>query len=238
MFLFLIFASNFARAQDCPKGSFWVNPHPRKDFIRSGDVYVSAASVTGHCRSKSKSYEFWAPLLVNGRPADWEFNEEKSVNWSRKEIEEFIDATEKLPLMLRYKVKIFRMQKSKSPFNPASSSLGNMVLYDQAFTKSERLAIVVVHELAHELYRNLSKAEKEKFQKEMNWTWTSAKGENVGAWTAGRSKYVNKDSDTSPDEDFANGVESYIFDRTRLKFKDPAMHKWLKSKYGDKLELE
>lgn len=225
-------------AQECPKGSFWVNPHPRKDFVRSNNVYVSATSVTGHCRSKSKSYEFWAEFLTNGRPADWEFNEEKSVSWSRREIEEFVVAAEKIPLLLRYKVKVFRMLRSKAKGNPASSSKDNMILYDQAFNKNEQLAIIIVHELAHELYRNLSKTEKEKFQNEMGWTWKSKGAEDAGVWIAGRSKYVQKDSDTSPDEDFANGVEYYIFDRTRLKFKDPAMHKWLKSKYGAKLELE
>lgn len=238
--ILFLYSPPVASAQDCPKGSAWVRPHPRDQYYRSDGVYVSATDVTGHCRSKTKSYDFWSALLVNGRPKDWVFNEEKSSDWTSAEISQFIKAAEKLPTLLRNKVNVFRMKKSKDIENPATSTKGVMVLYDSAFSGKDILSRILIHELAHEFYRKMPNAQKDKFHKDMGWVWLSSKPyvETEGLWKGSRSKYVTRDSDTSPEEDFANGIEYYLFESTRLKFMDPKMHQWIKSKYGDKLRLE
>jgi hypothetical protein len=56
--------------------------------------------------------------------------------------------------------------------------------------------------------------------------------------TLGRKGIVAEDCRVSPEEDFANNIEYFLFDSKTLKEKSPKVFEWLSKKYGDKLKLE
>ncbi|MFN7904009.1 MAG: hypothetical protein ACK5P5_02395 [Pseudobdellovibrionaceae bacterium] len=42
----------------------------------------------------------------------------------------------------------------------------------------------------------------------------------------------------SPEEDFANNIEYFIFDRSTLKLKSPAIESWINKNLGKDIELQ
>ncbi len=53
-------------AENCPPNEIWVSAHPRKEHIRADGIFISATHVIGHCRIKSKAYEFLYLLISSG----------------------------------------------------------------------------------------------------------------------------------------------------------------------------
>ena len=49
--------------------------------------------------------------------------------------------------------------------------------------------------------------------------------------------FVEKDGTESPEEDFANNVEYFLFDRKTLIKKTPTAEDWIHRKFGDKFKL-
>ncbi len=145
-----------AQAQTCPPNFYWVKAHPRSEYARADGVSYSAAHVVGHCRSKSKTYDFWVEKFVNGRIDGWPHLKEQFKNWSSKEIELAINLLTEVPEFLWTNVAIYRASESATKGNPASSAKGVIVLYDSAFKKGGNLARYITHELGHEIFRNMS----------------------------------------------------------------------------------
>ena len=48
-----------------------------------------------------------------------------------------------------------------------------------------------------------------------------------------RGTFVSDDGRDSPDEDFANNVEFFLFRPEKLKKTSPGVYDWLKKNYGD-----
>jgi hypothetical protein len=228
---FVILVSLPSLAETCPNKQYWVKPHFRTAYIRSDGVSVSASNVIGHCRSKSKAYEYWADLISDGLPQAWNLKSEKGKNWTRAELEKLINVLEKVPRYLWNKVKIYRGIKSILGGNPGSSRPGMMVLYDKAFKDDAYLNRVVVHELAHQEFRNLNDLDIALFKVNAGIITDFKTGK---VYSTG--KFVMDDDHIGPDEAFANAMEVYLMDPTRLKFKSPQLYNWITSEYGDKLK--
>lgn len=123
-----------------------------------------------------------------------------------------------------------RASRPRSLFSlgtPASYSDGVLVLYDRAFLEDENLARVIVHELAHHLHEKGMKSEFQEYKTQLGW--------EKGALS--RENHLESDSLDSPEEDFANNFEAYVFDRGRLRKELPGVFKWFVANLGSKFDL-
>ncbi len=231
--LYLLFSSVAAKAlNSCPAGSTWVAPHPRSAYTRLDGVSFSAAYVTGHCRIKSKAYEYWAEKLANGRIEGWPHKSEGFKDWRKSEIEIAVEAFEKVPEFLWNPVKVFRADRSATKSNYATRAPQFVVLYDSALAKPSNLPRYMTHELAHEFFENMPRADRTAYRMVSGWTGPE---DGVVKKPSNRS-FVAPDGDLSPEEDFANNIEYLLFEPLRLKLKSPAIYDWLVINYGGKLK--
>lgn len=204
---------------DCTPTEHWVSPHTKVQRGR-------AVNVSGHCRTNPAGYGFWRPLLRDARPDGWPHAKERSKPWKTDEIEKIVDALSVLPdqIMLKTIKGIHRMDKSVVPDNPASWGNGYIALYDSAFVNTAELKLsrMLAHELAHELFdRHLSGEDRKDY----------------GYRLQRECCYVEPDGKISPDEDFANNIEYFLFDSKTLERMTPHAARWIKKRFGDNFKL-
>lgn len=201
---------------------------------------MSAANVTAHCQKNPPGYVFWRDRIKDGKPPSWPLLSEKQSHWTAEEIEQTLNALSQLPdsLFLTSVQGIYRMAKSQTPQNPASSAPGIIVLYDGGFGSKRNLSRILSHELAHEYFRNLSKEDLDSYMMAMN--WYSSSNENQGQlWISrGKTKFIEEDGMLSPTEDFANNLEYYLFQNDVLKRITPNAENWLNKHFGPTFKLK
>jgi len=78
----------------------------------------------------------------------------------------------------------------------------------------------MAHELAHRLYQQLPENEKADYRSENGWYNIARNGE-AAKWYCVRKSFVDPDGGNSPDEDFSNNVEYYLFNPLKLKQVSP-----------------
>ncbi len=239
-FLFISCLTISSEAQTCPPDQHWVRAFFRRAYYRFDGTFVSASNVTAHCQNNPSGYEFWQPKIVPGRPEGWPHSTEVTKNWTEEEKERVLEALADLPDALKLQTlrSIFRMSKSVSKSdNPSTSAQGVVVLYDDAFSKKYKLAQVLAHELAHQIYRDLSKGEKQDYRTVTN--WFGYEDENGRGKRAQRdSGYIADDGKESPEEDFANNVEYSLFGPKKLQKVTPHAYRWIHEHFGDKFKLK
>lgn len=214
----------------CESDEHWVASHSR---VRNGQTEF----VRGHCRANPNGFQFWNPRIRDGKPSAWPWKQERSKKFSNRERERLLDALGKVPgeLWLKYLDGIYRMEISKDgKTNPATSGGKMIVLYDNAFNAKTNLLRVIVHELAHEVYRAMSPLELDSYMMATGWRTppTGMKG-----WIQRKDGYVASDGKFSPAEDFANNVEYFLFEAQKLKRTTPHAFRWIEKYFGDKFKL-
>jgi hypothetical protein len=169
---------------------------------------------------------------------------EKFKKWTEEEREMVLDALSEIPEILwsNSTVNVYRMRKSETSMgNTATSAEGIIVLYDAAFSAispTRPLPRVLAHELAHEMYRRFSNKQIGSYLEGTSWfSLDFTENEGDGQWKTNRTKFVEMDGSESPDEDFANNIEYFIFNPTKLRLFSPNIHTWIDHHYGDKLRL-
>lgn len=164
---------------------------------------------------------------------------EKFKKWTDEEIESVLDALAELPKELwSSEIKgIYRAIKSKDYPNPASSGGEMIVIYDSAFTSTLPIARILGHELAHRKFLDLSKTERESYLIPMNWLVVENR-EKGDLYFGRKDGYVLDDGRGSPDEDFANNLEFYLFELEVLKKITPHAYRWFHENFNDKLKLK
>lgn len=155
----------------CKENEHWVGSHNRRAYTRYDGVYVSATQVKGHCRKSPRGYKKWNHRLTNKQPKIWGYTKERSKKWTTEEVERFHEALSVLPdkLLNLENIKIFRMGKSMTNGNPATSNYEDITLYNLAFQHKNSLAQILAHELSHSMYRQLSEPEKIAFSEVAGW---------------------------------------------------------------------
>lgn len=133
-------------------------------------------------------------------------------------------------------VSTFHLTPKDHP-NPGTSADGIIVLYDEAFTQKYNLARILGHELAHQKYLDLSSEDRMSYQSTTNWLpfKTDTGTEKYYSRTDG---FVADDGRESPEEDFANNVEFYLFERGRLKRLTPHADRWIAEHYGKDFKIK
>lgn len=177
--------------------------------------------------------------MTNKRPAIWGYGKEKSKKWTVEEAQRFYDELSVLPdnLINLKNVKVYRMDQSVTQSNPATSNFKDIVLYDLAFRHKDSLAQIVAHELSHILFADLSNSEKEHFAEKSNWIVLKVKNETIYI-PKNEKKLLQADSAVSIDEDFANHIEEFLFDRVRLRKTSPNSILWIQKKYDESFKIQ
>nr|WP_295902548.1 hypothetical protein [uncultured Bdellovibrio sp.] len=127
---------------------------------------------------------------------------------------------------------IYRSSKSREYPNPATSADGIIVLYDSAFDNKANLPRITGHELSHQLYKDLSDKDRQDYGYTTNW-YSFGKDQYISR----KDGFVQDDGRESPDEDFSNNLEYYLFEPQTLKKATPNAYKWMNNHFGDKFKL-
>ncbi len=222
VFLIILLSSSNGLAQACINTEHWVRAYQRSSYFRADGTFVKAAQVTAHCRLNSESYTVWKEKLKVGRPEAWPHRDELATPWTINDEEKLIEALSELPKNLwSEKIKgIYRLKKSKDFPNPASSADGVIVLYDTAFrgeNKKRTLARFLAHEFAHQKYLDLSDDDRESYHMVTNWMVGKSKSTGRNIYVSRKEGYVTEDGRLSPEEDFANNIEFFLFESALLK---------------------
>lgn len=233
----LLFASLPSWASpNCPIGSHWVAAHFRRAYVRGDGKRFSATTVSAHCRTNPKGYDVWHSRLSNQRPRVWGYKYEKSKKWTTEEIERVLEALSELPefLLNQEADSLYRMSGSEEPGNPATTNFKDTVLYDKAFAPDQNLARVIAHEQAHRLFDSLTEVERTGFKTAGEWVKVREGSREFEKPGRPASAFVQLDGQRSPSEDFANSVESFVFEKEKLKAVSPRVYDWINSKWGSK----
>lgn len=135
------------------------------------------------------------------------------------------------PASLKAIVKGSRPVDFTAPSTEATSTDEFVILYPRAFSDPSHLDRIIVHEIVHVLIIKEWADTFEKYKKASGWAAVTESGYRKG-------DFVEYDGKTSPEEDFANNVEYFLFDRKALKNRSPAIFNWLQNNLGQKVRLE
>lgn len=228
----------FAFARNCPEGQHWVNPHFRSSYTRYDGTLVRSTQVKGHCKVNPRGYKKWHQRLSNTRPKIWGYKKEKTKKWAEQETDRVHKAISIFPQLLQdlKDIKIYRMTESVTKENPATSNYNDIVLYDLAFQHTVPLEQILAHELAHALYYSLDQSDLEKFAISADWELSQNK---PNLWVPKKERiFIEKDSQLSLDEDFANHIEHYLFKNKSLKNNSPNSYQWIHKTFGKEFKIQ
>jgi hypothetical protein len=228
IFLYLVFNTKVS-ALECPAGKYPVREHSRTEYYRHDGTFVSGTNINESCRE----YLSTKALVLNfqsNTPKRWPHKKEKFRNWTEKEKLELRKALSELPPILTQigELKVYRALKSEINDNPATSApdVKIITIYDE-ISKHE-LKRVLTHELAHIYYLLASKEEKLSYNSSAQWIYDYKKQ----VYYSLRKDFTAEDGKLNPEEDFANNIEFYFFDRKSLE-KQPEVIKWIQKMVGD-----
>lgn len=237
VFAFAASVSAYAKG-NCSSDEYFVRAHPRRAYIKTDGTHVRATFVSASCHKRSKIFNEWSPKLSSKLPEGWPKGE-RPKTWLEDEKELLFDALEALPDLLTSQSirSVLRLATSSAAAaNPASRAPEYIALYDAAFSGRQNLSRILAHELTHEFYDNLPTSKKLSYFKATQWSIERKNGKDYV--TRRSSGYVEEDGINSPDEDFANNVEYYLFDPDKLKKVTPSAFDWIQTNYGKDLKLE
>lgn len=165
------FALAATESRACKQGEHWVRAHHRRAYTRADGAVVAASEISAHCRKNSVGFEYWNPKKKADVPPGWQHPEEKPKAWTEEEWEKVLEALSELPEILWSQTieGVHRLRKSRYPDNPAAGEPKKIAIYDAGFEPKQNLAQILAHELAHELYRNISEADRESYQHATHW---------------------------------------------------------------------
>ncbi len=233
LFATVAFSRVVPSPSDCTSSEHWVAPHTKQR--KAGPVFYS-----GHCAQNPSGYSFWRPMLRDVRPKGWPHAKEKTKLWKTGEIEDVVDALALLPdeLKLKHVKGICRMDRSVFDGNAGSFGDGYIILYESAFSDGDirRLSRLLAHELAHEYFQNLPDSVRQEYEAATKWVRYKDHGK-VRYIFSRTCCYVDQDGKISPDEDFANNIEYFLFDNSTLKEFTETAHTWIRKRFDDSFKL-
>lgn len=204
--------------------------------------YMCSLRCEEFCESKKEHCDIdtdWIKKIKDGRPAVWSLAVEKETRWAAKEKDEIAKALSSLPNYFK-KLKIngfYRFKKSIQLGNPASTDGSKEVIIYDRFFEDNKPVNVLVHELSHVIYFELSRKLKLDYLKVADWKELSLQG-SESTFQTGRVNFVESDGSDSPEEDFANNVEYFLTEPNILKDKNPKIYNWIKENFSEKFTLK
>lgn len=210
-----LFVLSPSYALECQWWQTKVRSHVVNKHERNG-APVSSHNRHEHCREIWKHADKIISTFKDSPPPNWT-KEEKFKVWSQKDKREVLKAYETLPEWLLDLHKSFNRAdtSSKSAKNPAASdkTTDSVTIYDEFYKRSKKEA-VIGHEMAHLLFKRLSADDISSFMDIAGWT-LKVEGDQV--FEVPPSKVLMQDSVINKEEDFANSIEIFFTDPSRLK---------------------
>ena len=153
--------------------------------------------------------------------------------------ERVIEAFDNIPkeLLSKKLSGIYRMKKSNFYPNPATSADVILALYDTAFDFSKSLERIIVHELAHQNFIDLSEKERQDYRLATRYLPKIESDQKI-YWVPRKVGYVAEDGKNSTTEDYANNIEYYLFDSDKLKTETPKAYDWIRKHFGSDFGLK
>jgi hypothetical protein len=229
----------FSAESNCPAGQYRVKEHRRSGYTKSNGIFVRPTIVKSHCKFLTKVTEYLERRFKNGIPSTWPHAKERPGSWTEEEKERLRETLEEIPYVLLSK-KIdgfYRLKKSKDYPNPATSANGIIVLYDSAFTSSSLLGEIVVHELSYQNYLDLSEKERQDYRRATGWR-LELKPDQKFYWEGRKDGYIEEDGDFSPEEDFANNLQHFLYSPDKLKKTTSEAYLWFHKRFGESFKLK
>ncbi len=190
-------------------------------------MYCRGMCVPEKDEAKCKLAPFWAKRL-KASPTPFQAiigDEQESVTSALSKLPKSFQ-----PMLLKAIVKGTRPHFT-APSSEAASTDEFIILYRRAFSEPSNLERVIAHEVVHVLILKEWADSFKKYKETSGWSDVDGNGYRKG-------EFVEHDGKTSAEEDFANNVEYFLFDRTALKDKSPDIFSWLQKNLGQKLRLE
>lgn len=146
------------------------------------------------------------------------------------------DSLSKMPKSLRPK-KLKAIVKASGPditsiASSAASSDEYLILFPRAFLNKEELPRTIFHELVHFMVESEWKKQFEAYKTTSGWN-SLHQGKSYR-----KGDFVDSDGKFSPEEDFTNNVEYYVFAPDQLKQKSPKLFEWIKNNLKSSIKLE
>lgn len=116
----------------------------------------------------------------------------------------------------------------------SSDRIGDLVIYDSAFDETRNLAQILAHEIAHRIFESLSDEDIESYRFPAGWINVSTLENPILVLT--RKSAVKENSYNNIEEDFANNIEFYLFNRAKLQEISPGAYNWIKNHFGAKFK--
>lgn len=232
--------SSYAFADSvCPPGQYRVKGHRRSSYVRSDGSVVRATFVKAHCKDLTKAAQFFESRIKSGVPPKWPHKNELVNVWTEEEKELLREALDEIPeiLMSNNVIGIYRLKKSTYYPNPASSSDGIITIYDSAFDNPGKIPKILAHELCHQNYLDLNEKDRQDYRRETGWRLELRPDRNI-YWYGRKEGYVESDGNISPEEDYANNMEHFIYNPDILKNITPKAYGWFKRKFGDSVKVK
>lgn len=228
-----------AANRSCPVGQYRVKEHRRSGYTKSDGTIVRPTMVKSYCKSLTKAAEYLESRFKSGVPSVWPHKKELNGSWTEEEKELLRDALDKIPdsLLSTNIDGFYRLKRSKDYPNPASSADGIIVLYDTAFQSSRNLGEIVTHELSHQNYLDLSEKERQDYRRATGWHLELKPDRNF-YWEGRKEEYIEDDGSFSPQEDYANNLEHFLYSPDKLKKVTPEAYRWLKKRFGENFKLK
>ncbi len=247
MFKLLTFIFLFAKIATANLDPDCVNWFQKSKLKSNGkDCVVSCAGLpidfnTFHCPNKCEELckkapkceidSFWKNKLKSGKPQKWDIESEKTSEWSQPELEKTNSILSRLPEELK-KIPLdgfYRMLKSVVVSNPATTSSNGktIAVYDRAFNNPFwSMEDVLLHEIGHVSYLNLSESERLSFKNKMGWK------QSLAGDSSRNGDFVSERAKDSPEEDFAENFVFFLKDTDFLKSKNIKAYQWFSTKYS------
>lgn len=198
------------RSFACLPNQIHVREHWVNSYVKEQGTKVTAHNRSEHCREiRGHSY------FQNSTSKDFKNLKTNFKAWNEIEKGLLNKEFENLPLWLkRYKLtEILRADSQRgNPENPAMAypATKTLIVFDKFFTMSNKRDIVI-HELSHIAIWDINPDQSEKFFKANGWIYEK------GKLPKPPNKLLIPDSGNSPTEDFANHVETYYANPSKLK---------------------
>ncbi len=113
-------------------------------------------------------------------------------------------------------------------YSPAVSSDEYLILFPSAFGKPGEIPRILAHELSHFLIENEWAHQFKEYKQANGW----------GTRTRRKGGFVESDGKSSAEEDFANNIEFYLFERSTLRTQSPEILGWIEKNMRALLQLE
>lgn len=200
----------FDYAQACQPSEIHIREQWVESYIKEDGTEVKAHKRSEHCREigihnyyQDKTSKEFKNLQTNFKP--WKKNEKDILNQTMENLP---------PWLKKYRLnEILRGSKTKNNFkNPAAAipTSKTLIIFD-IFFKMPNKKEIIIHELSHFAVYDVDPSLLKSFVEASGWTYSE------GDRPSPPKVVLLPDSKDSPSEDFANHIETYYSDKSKLK---------------------